>query len=311
MVSNIRWKKSDYLTLGKAVANFNKQIKKLENEENKLYLPEPVKYADIKNEIYSRRKLNDVIRSLRSFNKISAEPTMNPNSGLVITKWEMQENQLKSARAQQTLAKQGLEISRTLNLAKAGKKRISAKQQQEMRLQYLEIVENLRDLKQFREDSGMSYMTYKQTINKLGNIDYNLIKATIYRQNFEYALDSFKDFEGYELFKNKLERVKNPMYFYKFTRRSEYFKDIFIHYREGEGVITGSDNTEQGRFNEALEQTGIVKETRNKLARKYKGADSGTIKTIQSIETAEDLFSFINNSNDKENILKYLGIDRL
>ena len=49
MVSNIRWKKSDYLTLGKAVANFNKQIKKLENEENKLYLPEPVKYADIKN----------------------------------------------------------------------------------------------------------------------------------------------------------------------------------------------------------------------------------------------------------------------
>ena len=148
-------------------------------------------------------------------------------------------------------------------------------------------------------------------INKIGDIDYNLIKATIYRQNFEYALDSFKDFEGYELFKNKLERVKNPMYFYKFTRRSEYFKDIFIHYREGEGVITGSDNTEQGRFNEALEQTGIVKETRNKLARKYKGADSGTIKTIQSIETAEDLFSFINNSNDKENILKYLGIDRL
>ena len=44
MISNIRWPKKDYLTLGKAVANFNKKIRELQTEENKLYLPEPVEY---------------------------------------------------------------------------------------------------------------------------------------------------------------------------------------------------------------------------------------------------------------------------
>lgn len=44
MIGNMRWNRTDYLTLGRAVANFNKTIRKLQTEENKLYLPEPVEY---------------------------------------------------------------------------------------------------------------------------------------------------------------------------------------------------------------------------------------------------------------------------
>ena len=112
MKGQIKWSKNDYLTLGRAVANFNRTIRELQTEENKLYLPEPVEYGQIKKEILTRGKLNDVLRSLRSFNKVSAQPVFNRNTQQLITQWEQQEVQLKSIRATDTLIKQGKEIQR-------------------------------------------------------------------------------------------------------------------------------------------------------------------------------------------------------
>lgn len=156
------------------------------------------------------------------------------------------------------------------------------------------MLENLRDIKAYREKAELPYMTYKNMVTRLGDVDYDMIKATIYRQNFEYAFESFKDFRGYELFKNKLDRLKKPMYFYNYTRRAEYFKDIFVHYREGEGLVTGTENSEQEKFNEALEQMGLIKEEKNKLIRKYKKQDNQEmLRQVESIETAEDLFNFL------------------
>lgn len=155
-------------------------------------------------------------------------------------------------------------------------------------------MENLRDIKAYREKAELPYMTYKNMVTRLGDVDYDMIKATVYRQNFEYAFESFKDFRGYELFKNKLDRLKNPMYFYNYTRKAEYFKDIFVHYREGEGLVTGTENSEQEKFNEALEQMGLIKEEKNKLIRKYKKQDNQEmLRQVESIETAEDLFNFL------------------
>lgn len=294
MQSNIRWSKSDYLTLGKAVSNFNKKIRELQTEENKLYLPEPVEYGQIKKEILTRGKLNDVLRSLRSFNEVSVQPILNRQTGQMITQWEMQETEIKSFRAEKNLIKQSQTISGILEEAKTGGKRISSKQQQEMKLQYLEVLENLRDIKAYREKAELPYMTYKQMVTKLGDVDYEMLKATIYRQNFEYAFESFKNFKGYELFKEKLDRIKNPIYFYHYTRRGEYLKDVFVHYREGEGVVKGKENPDQKKFNEALEKMGFIKEEKNKLIRKYtKEGNEEMLKRVKSIETAEDLFGFL------------------
>ena len=44
--SQIKWKQGDYVKLGKAVSEFNKKVNELRNEENKLYLPETIKYKD-------------------------------------------------------------------------------------------------------------------------------------------------------------------------------------------------------------------------------------------------------------------------
>lgn len=311
MASNIRWKRSDYLRLGRAVADFNRKIKKFETEENKIYLPATMNYKEVKESILSRNKLNDVLRSLRSFNQYSAEPIVNQNTGLVTTMWELQENQIKSTRAQKNLVKQGKVLSQILSTAKQNKKNFSAKERQEMRLQYLELLEDLRDIKSYNESAGLPYQTYKKMISNLGDIDYSMLKATIYRQNFENALESFKDFKGYDLLKSKLNRLNNPVYFYRYINKSnaEFLKDIFLHYKEGEGLVMSSaDNTEQMKFNEALENLGLIEESKKKLLKGYKNATPGFIQKIESIQTADDLFEFMDTIVDEKKLNKVLGI---
>lgn len=292
MNSGIRWTRTDYLTLGRAVSDFNRRIRKLQTEENKLYLPEPVEYGEIKKEILTRGKLNDVLRSLRSFNEYSAEPILNRHTHKLITQWEARETEIKTIRAENVLIKQGKEISGLLQKAK--EENFTYKKQQEYRLQYLEVLENLRDIKAYREKLELPYMSYKNMINRLGNIDYNVLQATIYRQNFERAYESYKDFRGYELFKKRLDRFRNPINFYNYTRKTEYFKDIFVHYRSGEGLVAGTENTEEEMFNEALEQMGLIEEEKNKLIKKYaKEGNEVMLKRAESIETAEDLFDLL------------------
>ena len=57
---NIRWKQGDYIKLGKAVAEFNRKISKIQTEENKMYLPAFEKYE---------WQFNRVINSLKRFSQ--------------------------------------------------------------------------------------------------------------------------------------------------------------------------------------------------------------------------------------------------
>lgn len=89
--SKIKWQQKDYLSLGRAVANFNKKINKLQSEEKKLYLPDLKNYKDIKENIQTRRELNRVINSLKRFSKEGAEDLYVTKAGEQITKWERKE----------------------------------------------------------------------------------------------------------------------------------------------------------------------------------------------------------------------------
>lgn len=44
----IRWKRGDYISLGKAVSQFNKKINELKSEENALLLPGEISYSQLK-----------------------------------------------------------------------------------------------------------------------------------------------------------------------------------------------------------------------------------------------------------------------
>ena len=95
MQYQIKWKKQDYLQLGKAVANFNKKINRLQAEERKAYLPDIIDYSNLKQNITTRAQLNRQINSLKRFMREGAENIYTTEAGEQISKWEKQET-LKS-----------------------------------------------------------------------------------------------------------------------------------------------------------------------------------------------------------------------
>lgn len=55
--SQIRWKHGDYISLGKAVANFNKKINELKTEENALLLPDEISYSELKRRYINKKRI--------------------------------------------------------------------------------------------------------------------------------------------------------------------------------------------------------------------------------------------------------------
>lgn len=104
------------------------------------------------------------------------------------------------------------------------------------------------------------FIRMKERIQYFGTLDYKTLKATIFRENFEKALEESgaKNFENYSTLEKKLNRIKNPENFYKFISGSNVLMDIFEYYKEGDGLIYGGFLTEEERFNYALEELGLM-----------------------------------------------------
>lgn len=110
----IKWRKQDYLSLGRAVSNFNKKINELQKEEKKLYLPETVSYKDIKSNIYTRNEFNRIMNSLKRFSKKGAENPVLTRDYNVITKWEQQELRKTNKNCKKRTSKNNVGIRTTV-----------------------------------------------------------------------------------------------------------------------------------------------------------------------------------------------------
>ena len=219
----IRWKQTDYLRLGKSVAQFNRKINELNKEEKKLYLPENITYSNVKEGIQSRAELNRVINSLRRFSKEGAENLYTNSAGEQMTVWERGELIRQRRIAERNLKKEAKEfevpVSSGYSKAQMGS------------LKYKEIVAQIRSLKKLEKKTGNDFVRLKQRIKKIGTLDYEMVKATIYRENFLYALGFAENMDGYNLLIRRLNRIKNPVNFYKFVKKSDVFSDIFEYYK--------------------------------------------------------------------------------
>ena len=89
--SLIRWKKGDYITLGKAVSQFNKKIAELEELENDVSLPQKIEYSQVKEDIKTRQELKRYINSLKRMKTERSSDIYENEAGQRITKWERQE----------------------------------------------------------------------------------------------------------------------------------------------------------------------------------------------------------------------------
>lgn len=244
--SLIRWKRSDYVKLGKAISSFNKKIRELEVDEAK-YLPSMKDYKEIKNEILSRKELNRIVNSLRKFSNEGMDKKIKLSSGQELTKWEYQETKYARNRAIRRLELEKEKVEKGEKFPGMGDERISY------------INASIRNMKNLENYSGISFRNTISRIEMLGSKDYELKVATQYRENFMNALEEMSTFENYDSLINKLNSIKNPIKFYEYISQNEILKDLFLYYKDKATSQTyGGFASNQDAFNTALEQLGII-----------------------------------------------------
>ena len=240
MASKIRWKQGDYVKLGKAVAEFNKKINKLNAEENKLYLPDTIDYKEAKENITTRAELNRMINSLKRFQREGAEELYTTQAGEDITKWERRELGIQSRIAETRLQRELKALNEPMesgfSRAQMGSTRVR------------EIEAQLRNLKQIETKSGYEFQRLRSRIARSGVSDYTMKKAIVYMENYIKEMEKYSHFDNYNLLMAKLKSFSNPISFYNFVSKTELTADL---------TYQSDEYYTQEYFNRFIEDLGI------------------------------------------------------
>ena len=240
--SQIRWKRGDYIRLGKAIAEFNRKIKRIETEENKLYLPDLENYSSKKEEIKTRAELNRYINSLKRFLKNNAEDKYITKAGQEMTVWERRELGIQTGIAQTRLTKELKDLS-------TPKKEYGGLSRVEMgSVRVREIEAQLRNLRQIENKKGFELNRLKKRIKNVGTKDYIMRKAIIYRENYINEMQKYSDFDNFEKLENRMKAIKNPIKFCEFFSATELTQDL---------TYQSDQFFSQREFNRFLEDLGI------------------------------------------------------
>ena len=86
-----------------------------------------------------------------------------------------------------------------------------------------------------------------------GKSDYDLWRASVYRENFMNALEEMSTYDNYKLLKDKLNSIENPIKFFNYVQRSDILTDLFLFYKDKATSQTyGGFKDNQEAFNTAL-----------------------------------------------------------
>lgn len=285
----INWKKSDILTLKKAVNQFNRRIKQLDKETNKLQLPEKLEFKEVKENIKTRNELNRILQSLRGYNKTTAKNII-LKSGESISKWEY--NVLKKQRNifRSRLMKELKELSIPKKGEIFSKTELGSEKSKE-------TIRKIEDLKTLETKKGEEFKRIKERIKVAGTYDYEIRKAEIFRNNFMIELEELKNSDKeFQKVYDYFEKIQNPIEFFKTTQRSNALQDFFVWYKNPE-QYAGFDSTE---------------ELANYIINEYKEKEEPEIKKyrytlytrrgieISSADNKQTLFNIITNSNNPD-----------
>lgn len=240
MASKIRWKQGDFIRLGRAVADFNKKVNRLQSEENKLYLPDTIEYKEAKENITTRAELNRMINSLKRFQKEGAEELYTTQAGEDITKWERRELGIQSRIAQRRLTRELKALNEPMesgySRAQMGSTRVR------------EIEAQLRNLKQIETKAGYEFQRLRSRIARSGVSDYTMKKAIVYMENYIKEMEKYSHFDNYNLLMAKLKSFSNPISFYNFVSKTELTADL---------TYQSDEYYTQEYFNRFIEDLGI------------------------------------------------------
>ena len=208
----IKWTKSDAIRLGKAIADFNKAVKALENEMNKLYLPELKEYRVARETLQTRAELDRVIKSMRRFTKFTnSADLVTTESGEVLTRWEMKE--LNYARAGQ-LRKVNSELKKIQTAEKP------------YRSEHLrELEAEKKRLTNLFSKTGEDFEKSKNMILKRASKDYDFYRLRNYQLNYISVLKRYEGLDNYDILVKYITKL-TPKAFYDKSQSIPALSDL-------------------------------------------------------------------------------------
>ena len=239
MDSLIRWKKGDYIRLGRAISKFNKTVENIEVDERDV-LPELQNYKELKSSINSRKELNRVIKALNRANEKNLTEKRTYESGEQLTKWEYNEVNKAMRRAMRNLESERASILSGRESIGMGEERLS------------EIKAIERSFESLGERVGREFDRVKTRIFSLGKSDYKLTKDIQFQQNFYKALEGISNFQNYDVLKHELDKIKNPTKFYEYVKKSPVLMDLFLWYKESDSLFYGGFSDNEDAFDSTL-----------------------------------------------------------
>lgn len=237
--SVIRWTRSDTAKLFHAVRQFNQTIQRLDSLERNI-LPESLDYKDVKEEIFSRKELNRVLKSLKRFSRASQQKVVSLESGEQVTQWELSELKKSQKRAVETITDKAREIveSDTNVIGDT---------------EYKQLMRTKESIQDLFNRQGYEFDRTKRRTMSWGRSDYDLWRADIYRQNFMKALKEMSTYDNYKLLLNKLKKIENPIKFFEYVQQSQTLADLFYFYKDKATSQTyGGFTSNQEAFDKAI-----------------------------------------------------------
>ena len=224
---SIRWSKGDYIRLGKAVADFNRQIAANTTEANKLYLPKQIDYQALKNDIKTRQGLNAYIQKLKRINLGDSFALEKLEGGETITRYQRRELQRSLATVIPEL-EEGIKREQRETLIRQGENPDTGK------LKDYERSENQKEyeakLKDYTNLFNLTGEKFKEVASQLmvNQTEKKYRKAYQFRKNYMKVMkENWGNFRDYWIFKKYYaDRHKDPVRFYEDLPSDDtYFPD--------------------------------------------------------------------------------------
>lgn len=238
----IKWKQTDYLSLGRAISNFNKTKNELIGMEkyNNVILPETLNYQDVKDRIKTRAELNRVISSLREFGKGKSLEIYKTEMGDKILNWEHKELEGAKRRIVKRLTA-NLEKYQTPNEQGYTRAQMGS-------TTYRKLMNNIEKFTNYEANKGYDFKEMRNVMYSIGDKDYTVRKAIVYRDNYIKVMKKYEHFDNYKLLERKMQSLKNPVEFFEFFDKDEITVDL---------TYQSDQFYSQQEFNSFLERLGI------------------------------------------------------
>lgn len=240
----IKWRRGDYIKLGRAIANYNKKIRNLEKQGKSLYLPMEYNYIKERDEIKTRKGYNQLINRLARATEENLSTFVILPSGDLISQYEYNEIKREKANYQRQLTRQLKAIDKSLYPYPT--------------VLEMDIERKLNELRSWEYKRGDEFKDVVGGIFYKTSSDMEYKRALNYMNNYKRTMEKYEGFANYDILKEKMDSITNPLEFYKYVGTNELLQDL--QYQSDEQYT-------QERFNDFVTMWGLDLEDDTEIIR--------------------------------------------